>query len=387
MRVLAVLLVVATVFAGPSKGKPDIDNPRSPGTPLEVEFMPFWCNTCTPETPGFEEPKRKVTLFRAEPEKFASRIDLDKGWILIQGKHFRLMSTLRKSKVKMKDGRFVRHDLERLKQIFPKLKVGRDGASLNAHQRAHLYHIRVERLYAHFKALTDAKEAFLGMKAPYELYLFDDYGEHHTLSDQFIGRANDKAGLQHHERDMPNFMVFTTAESQVSIDSGKGDKIFCNHVIHNVAHLLADGFGNYYRETWAWLEEGLAHYYERLENPKHNTFCWTEGKKPDDLLKASWQSVVFNIVRRKKDTPLNKWCEKLQPGELTAIEHGLCWSIVTWLIETEPVRLGKLMREIDDLKKKPTASQAIETAFGVSPSVLHTRWREWVLENGKKKKR
>jgi hypothetical protein len=271
-----------------------------------------------------------------------------------------------------------------LQSIFPKLKIGRDGATLTAHQRAHLYQIRVERLYSHYSALIDNKKPYLGMGARYELFLFDDYAEHHVIADQFIGRANDKAGVQDHRRDSPNFMIFTTAESQVTQNDGKGDRFFSNHVIHNVTHILVDGTHNYYRETWAWLEEGLAHYYERLENPKTNTFCWTEGKKPDDLLKSDWHAVVHNQVRRGKDTSLSEWCEKLQPGELTAVEHGLCWSIVEWLIETEPVRLAKLMTRIDDTVKKPTAAQCIEFAFGVSPSVLHSRWRAWVLAKGKK---
>ncbi|MHC4940647.1 MAG: hypothetical protein ACYTHK_17030 [Planctomycetota bacterium] len=385
-RALAVLSLTALVLAGPSKGPKDIEHPRSPGTPLEIELAPFWCNQCDADTPGFEEPTGKVTLLRVEPEKLAGLLELDKGYVVIQTRNFRILSTLRKGKVKKKDGRFVAYDLERLKTIFPKLKIGREGANLTAHQRAHLYQIRGERLYAHYSALTDIKKRFLGMSAHYELYLFDDYAEHHKLADKYIGRANDKAGVQDHRRDPPNFMIFTTAESQVAQNDGKGDKIFANHFIHNFAHLLADGTHNYYRETWAWLEEGLAHYYERMENPKHNTFCWTEGKKPDNLLKSSWEGVIYNQVRRKRDTPLSEWCEKLQPGELTAIEHGLCWSIVTWLIETEPVRLAKLMTRIDDVKGKPTSTEAIQFAFGVPPTVLHQRWREWVLEQGKKKK-
>jgi len=385
LRVLAILLLGLIAFAGPSKVPTDIEHPRSVGTPLPIKFTPFWCNVCAPETPGFEEPRSPATLLRVPPEKLAELLDLDKGWVVIQTRHFRILSTLRKSKIRKRDGRFVGFDLERLKTIFPKLKIGREGALLNAHQRAHLYQIRGERLYSHYSALLDIKKPFLGMMAHYELYLFDDYAEHHQLTDKYIGRANDKAGVQDHRREKPNFMIFTTAESQVAQNDGKGDRIFANHFIHNMAHLLADGTHNYYRETWAWLEEGLAHYYERMENPKHNTFCWTEGKKPDDLLKASWDNVIYNQVRRRKDTPLSEWCEKLQPGELTAVEHGLCWSIVTWLIETEPVRLAKLMTRIDDIELKSTATEAIEFAFGVPPTVLHQRWREWMRERGKKK--
>ncbi|MHC4952931.1 MAG: hypothetical protein ACYTGZ_03510 [Planctomycetota bacterium] len=386
LRSLAFLLVAAAAFAGPSKFLPDVEHPLSPGTPLTFKFTPFWCNQCATGTPGLEQPKGKVTLLRLEPQKLADDIDLDKGWIVIQTAHFRILSTLRKSKIKKKDGRFVLYDLQRLQQIFPKFKIGREGASLTAHQRAHLYQIRAERVYAHFSTLTNNKKANLGMLARYELYLFDDYAEHHRLADKYIGRANDKAGLQDHRREKPNFMMFTTAESQVAENDGKGDKFLANHFVHNVVHLLADGSGNYYRETWAWLEEGLAHYYERMENPKHNTFCWAEGTKPDDLLKSSWQATIYNIVRRKKDTPLSEWCEKLQPGELTAQEHGLCWSIVKWLAENEQARLAKLMTRIDDIKAKPTSTEAIQFAFGVPPTVLHQRWREWVIEQGKSKK-
>jgi hypothetical protein len=43
------------------------------------------------------------------------------------------------------------------------------------------------------------------------------------------------------------------------------------------------------------------------------------------------------------------------------------------------------MTRIDDTKLKSTATEAIEFAFGVPPTVLHQRWREWMLERGKKK--
>jgi hypothetical protein len=244
----------------------------------------------------------------------------------------------------------------------------------------HLYQIRVERLYAHFAALTDNKRPWLGMDAPYELYMFDDYAEHHALVDKFIGRANDKAGVQHHDREKPNFMVFSTSESQVARDKGKGEAIFSNHIFHNVAHNLADGFHNYYRETWGWLEEGIGHYYERRENERHNTFCWSEGRPPAEFLKPDWNSVIYGLVRRGRDDPLSQWCEKLQPGQLSGTQNGMSWSIVKWMIETEPIRFTKMLEKLNDHEAKPTCEQAIEYAFGVSTTVIHQRWRDYVLK-------
>jgi len=384
-RILGALLVMAGSAAALPKTNQRVEmNPRSPETPLKIVFRPYFCPLCLKEG-RIEGPAKKIVIMRMDPEALAKALDLDPGWIVIATPHFRILSTLRGSKVKFKDSAFARADLERLKTIFPKLTIGREGAYVNAHQRAHLYHIRAERIYAHFAALTDNHQKYLGMHAPYHLMLFDDYADHHKFNDLFIGRANDKAGLQYHIRAEPNFMVFTTAESQVARDKGKGDAIFNNHVIHNLAHNLVDGHGNYYRETWGWLEEGIGHYYERRESPRFNTFCWSEGHPPQTFLKPDWKSVIYSIVRRGKDPPLGQWCEKLQPGGLTGVENGLSWSIVKWLVETDPVRFTKMLRKLDDYKNKPSCAQCIQYAFGVSPTVLHQRWRQYVLKNYRKK--
>jgi len=352
-------------------------NPRSPSTRLTIEFKPWRCTECVkegilpPET--LQEP---ITMMRMPVEKLAEICELRRDWLAIETPHFKIFSNLRRDKIKTEDSTFLAADIYRLAEILPKINPTSPVQVLTAHQRAHLYQIRVERIYAHLAALTKNDRPLLGMKAKYELYLFDNYNEHHIFCDRFTGRANDKAGIQHHIREEPNFMMFTQAESQVQ----GGDIAFANNIIHNVAHNLIDGWGNYYRETWAFLEAGVAHYYERRETPRYNTFCWSEGRPPTELQKPNWESSILSFVRRGKDTPLSEWCEKVQPGELTGVEHGLAWSMIKWLIETDPIRFTKLVELQQDYEHKPTAAQAIEQAFGVTPTVLHQRWREYVLE-------
>ena len=41
----------------------------------------------------------------------------------------------------------------------------------------------------------------------------------------------------------------------------------------------------------------------------------------------------------------------------------------------------------EDLKEKPDCAGCIQHAFGVSPSVLHQRWREYVIEHYSQKRR
>lgn len=375
-----VLALAASSFAGP-KGK-DEEHPRSPGTPLEIRFTPWYCTQCVREG-RIETQEKDLELWQTPLADLVKALDLD-NWIFIETPHFRILSTLRTSTVTFKESAFALADLRRLRRIFPKLRIGRDKARLKPHQRAHLYHIRAERIYTHFAALTDNVEPYLGMGVPYELLLFGDYSDHHMFTDQFIGRGKDRAGVRAVSRAKPYLLLFTTAADQVARDDGKGDHVLSNHVIHNIVHNLVDGHGTYHRETWAWLEEGLAHYYTRRENPKYNSFCWAEGRRPADLAKDRWEEVVFDVVRRQKDLPLNQWCEKLLPGELTATEQGLSWSIVEWLVTTEPIRFTKMLRRLDDLEARPTCAQCIHDAFGVTPNVLHSRWRAYVLEHYRK---
>jgi hypothetical protein len=390
MRPLALLLLgVALVHAGPKKDVyVDEVHPRASETPLEITFAPWYCAACVAEGRIQAEP-REIKMMRMPVGRLAKILELEPGYFVIETPHFKILSELEGTRIRLHDSVFLRADLERLKTIFPKLVIKKPPhfIKLTPHQRAHLYHIKVERIHSHFAALTDNREPHLGMHAPYELFLFDGYAPHHTLSDRYIGHANDQAGVQHHSREEPNFMAFTTCERQVAKDDKKADKAFSNHVIHNVAHNLVDGHGNYYRETWAWLEEGIAHYYERRDNPLQNTFCCTEGKAPKDFLKPDWEYTIYQIVRRGRDLPFSNWCEKLQPAELRGLEHGLCWSIVKWMIETEPLRFTEMLRKLDDTKERPNAAACIQHAFGVSPAVLHRRWREYVLANYRRQKK
>jgi len=380
-------LLVGLVFAGPKTDVVDEVHPRDPEAPLDIRFGPWFCPECVKEE-RIEPQDVQLQMMRRNLEDLLKEIEMDEKWFAIKTPHFRILSSLRKTRISFHDSTFVHADLNRLKTIFPELAIRRPPhkTSLTAHQRAHLYHIRAERVYHHFAALTENNEPNLGMKAPYELLMFDNYASYHRLTDRILGNVADRAGLQHHSRESPNFMAFATAEILVDRNSKKADKAFNNHVLHNVAHNLVDGHGNYFRETWAWLEEGIGHYYERREAPVPNTFCRAEGKAPQDLRKPDWEFTLYQLVRAGKDTPLNAWCKKLQPAELRSYETGMSWGIVKWLIETEPVRFTMMLRKLEDYKGKPDSAACIQHAFGVSPSVLHQRWREHVLAHYSQKR-
>lgn len=355
-------------------------NPRSPTTPLTIVYEPYWCPLCIEEK--LQKPEaRDLQMMQKPVALVAEQLSIKKeDWIAIQTPHYKIFSTLGPTTSKYNDSVYARFDLDRLKKIQPGIAFGPEGAKLTAHQRLHLYQIRLERQYAHFSALTNNTQPNLGMPGIFEIYLFADYTQHHDFVDRYIGGRNDKGGVQWHIQDKPNFMLLSVAESIVAQQVARGDGALANHVFHNTAHLLIDGYNNYFRETPAWIEEGLGHYYERRENTRWNNFCWAEGKPPTDFTKPDWEAIIFTLVRRDRDSPFAQWCEKLQPGELTGIENGLSWSIVKWLIDTEPIRFTKILEPMDDLQRNLKPAELIQDAFGCSSSVLYQRWREYVMK-------
>jgi len=389
MKRLAIVLVCAATAAGAAgaavatrddKKAEDVVHPRAPTTPLPIELEPWWCPTCIAEK-LIKPSELKLEMMHKPVAQVAAQLGIKDGeWLALQTPHFKIFTTLKTSTAKFGDSVYARADLERLKKLMPDVQFGPEGARIDEHQRAHLYHIRLERQYAHFAALTNNTKPNLGMAAMYEIYLFSDYTVHHDFCDRYIGGRNDKGGVQWHIQEPPNFILFSCSESQVMALTAKGDGPLANHLAHNVAHLLVDGYNGYFRETPAWLEEGLGHYYERRENPRWNNFCWAEGKPPTDFTKPDWETIIFSLVRRDKDTPFGQWCEMLQPGELTGIENGLSWSIVRWMIETEPIRFTKMLDAMHDVQRNLKPGELLQDAFDCSPNVLYQRWREYVLK-------
>jgi len=294
-----------------------------------------------------------------------------KGWTVIETPHFTIFSSLGKATVRNSDSRFVSADMKRLAEIFPRLKGHARSHALTPHQRAHLYHLRIERLYAHFRALTDNDRPLLGMRARYEVLLFARYKSHRVIATEFLNKPRDKAGVRSYLNGSPGLLALST-----SADLFHHDRALHDNVRHNLAHNLANGYGNYYRHTWAFLESGVAHWYEQWETGKAITLCHA-GSIRRVPPKSTWRRGVLRLLKHGKDRSLGVWCEKLYPHELSLDEHMIAWSLVDWMIRTDPVRFTRLLDRVQDLKRKPTAAQAIAEVYGVSPYALHQRWREW----------
>jgi hypothetical protein len=353
----------------------DEKHPRAPDQPLNIQVTPWYCPLCLKQELIAGEP-RSIELMRDPAAIMAEKLGVRRNWVVIESPHFRIFSTLKGARIKHSDSTFAAADLLRLKEVFPSFKVGCGGTYVNAHQRAHLYHVRLERQYAHFSALTANTKKWLGMLRPYEVYLFEKDKPYGVFRQQILGRANVEEQVAfEHITGKKNFLVFGTCARFHKA----GDRQLNNRVMHMVSHMLVNGLNNFYSDIWAWLEEGFGHFYERRESEVHNHFCLGFGRVPAEWERGNWRKKIRHAVYRKKERPLSLWCEKLQPQELTEWERALAWSYVDWLMKADPVRLAKLLEMGSRSGERTQAADAISEVFGVTPHVLHDRWRNYVL--------
>jgi hypothetical protein len=372
-RPLLALLLLASVAVAQERF--DERNPRAPDQTLAVTFAPWYCTRCADEK-RIEAGARTVELMSVPAQQLAQDLGVDRDWIAIESPTFRIFSSLEASKVRFSDTPFAAADLRRLKEIFPSFAPS-PQAFVSAHERAHLYQIRLERIVCHFRALAANDLPLLGMGDRFEVYLFEDSDHYRAFTEKALGRVfspRSPAQRQHYGGERSRFVVAVGAELLVG-----RERQLNNTVIHHVAHTLAEGHRQYLADVWGWLDGGLAHYYERRESPDYNVFCLDTTDPPREYARADWPRKVRYLVARKKEPNLGTWCDKTIPQQLSVEQHVIAWSFVDWLVNTDPVRVAKLLDLCKDRRRKWSGTDAIREVFGITPEALHDRWREYVL--------
>jgi len=370
-------MVVVAGFAGAQEVN-DERNPRAPEQALPIVFKPFYCSRCVEEKLIPDEP-REIQFMGREPKALAAALGIKRDWIAIETPNFRIFSNLEGEKVSNGDSPFAAADLQRLKEIFPAFKPGGQGAYLDAHQRAHMYQIRVERIFSHFRALAGNEKPRLGMEGRYEIYLLDDTDQYRAFTETLLGRPfNPKCRVEReHVLEGYRRIVFATA---AEINKG-GERQLANAVAHHTGQDMVCGHNQYVRNAWGWIDEGMAHYYERRGAFGVNCFCMQGQDIPRDFERGDWRQRIRHLVYRKKEPSFGDFCEKTNPQDLAPDEHAFAWSYVDWLIATDPARFAKLLDLAKDPARKGTCADAVQEVFGVTPFALHERWRAYVLES------
>lgn len=340
--------------------------------------------------------------FGAHDTAWADKFFGGKDIYWIESAHFELGLALGAHKVGPEESNEVRAELADLAKVLrdvdPKTRV------LEPFMRAHLYALRVEKLYARFQEVMDVQDSdfpngrsvwllgtpyrgegpYLGQKGKFELLVLP------TAADQ-VGFLMEQFGLSVKRTQRWNVverdsLIVVTNVSENELHS---DGQIYNHVVFNLTINLLDGFEHYSYDTPCWLREGLGHFMEREIDPRFNTFDASEGSHGVRVNKENWDSEVKQLVTGGKAPRVAEMGALKTYAEFEQRHHYACWSMTRFMIETNPKGYACLTAEIHGRKRAdgmPDAENLLDvqrTAFGdclnMSYAQFDEAWRAWAM--------
>lgn len=272
---------------------------------------------------------------------------------------------------------FMKQEIEDLRRVFPKAKLG----TMNGHQIAHLVMNRLVRFYKKFEKemrfwdevkgikLADyGMGPHLGQRAPFEIFVLKKRN-YFKWEDRFIGRksiAGQKWNLM--EDGALTFACYY---------DGPFPR-FNNHLHHNFAQILLWGYRFWSFKLPGWIQMGFGHYIEREITPRYNSFDYDEAGA--EGIPKSWRfkKRIYKLVVGKKTTPFAELKGWIQPSEFSGNDFQQIWSMTEFLIAHDRDRYRDFLILIS---KKVDQDQALKKAFGWSFNVFEERWKDYVRKN------
>ena len=322
----------------------------------------------------------------------------------LESEHFELGFALGPHKVRQEEKKKVRAELTRLAEVLPDVKPR--TKVLDPWLRTHLYAQRLEDLYTRFQELMQVTDEdfpaagtrwnrrgkymgegpYLGQKAKYEVLILPSEAALVTyLKEQF--------GLLIKMSQRWNVIDRGALTLTIHTQQGnlKNDEALHGHLAFNQTINLLDGYKHYSYDTPIWIREGLGHFVEREINPRFNTFDSSEGAVADMTRKEKWAPEAKKLVTQKKAPRMAELVNLKAYAELTLDHHFTTWSMVSFLIETDPdgfACLNDALHGAVNARGVPDGSnlddlhrQAFKDCLGMGYAQFDLAWAEWV-QNG-----
>ena len=169
------------------------------------------------------------------------------------------------------------------------------------------------------------------------------------------------------------------------------DAAMHNHVAFNLAINMLDAYKHYSYETPIWIREGLAHFMEREISPDYNSFDSSEGAVAEMTRETKWEPEVRKLIAAGKAIRMAELIALKDYSGLTLEHHYTTWSMVDWLVKTNPdgfACLNDRLHGITDERGITDGSgmsdrhrEAVRECLGMSYPELDAAWEAWVMAN------
>lgn len=245
----------------------------------------------------------------------------------------------------------------------PRWRVGNE--TLGRNKASHLFIKRCEDVAVKFEKLTGS------LPAQKQAIYFTDSGEENmkvTLVKMGGGRRS-------------TFRFYGLAGQVVQwpdpIGGMDNDEGYHAHTVHNAAHLLTQASVAFQMKLAPWLDEGMAHWFEREIFGKQRTYCFHEVQAKDSWQDADWKKKMYGeVFGNDEDNFASVVTRDLDRLTYRDRAHG--WSFVDYLAKGDA---EKFKTFFGVMKRKNDTKTALDEAYGISMATFHQNWRAWVLKN------
>jgi hypothetical protein len=321
--------------------------------------------------------------------------------VWIETPHFKIGMGLSSHKLKGDERKKVRAELERLAEALPEVQPRAN--LLDPWLRAHLYAQRTEDLWDRFLEIVQVDEdefpeageiwntqgkymgqgPYLGQASKFELLMLPSEAASQRYLTESFGLP---IRLTQRWHDMARGSLSTTLHTQQ--DGLRDDQALHGHVVFNLSVSLLDGFRHYSYDLPTWIREGLAHHLERELNPAFNTFDSSEGAQANTTRKSNWEAETRKLVKAGTAPRMAELMGLRDFSSLELRHHYATWSVVDWLLRTNPGGFACYLNEISGLLNEayePDGSNLSDAHRRIVQECLNLRyveldaaWRAWV---------
>lgn len=305
--------------------------------------------------------------------------------IFLEDENFRIFVDLDGFSTKKHKYRRRAIELKQLGDIFP--GISEKTVQINSHHRAHLYLIRAQRVLRDFVHLTkfhpDAtymqfKGPYLGVDEKYEIYIFRKQVQAGWFMNAFLGHPQKLDGECWHTLQDDSMMAIMHGENLP-------DVWLNNTFTHRMAYNFLAGFRGYHYDLPSWFQLGFGHLMERRERTDFNTFFFGEGRIPDEVWgQSKWKPDVRKWVAKGKVRPLVEIAQFTHENEITPSEHGVVWSLTSYLMSLGNDKFGRFLHILKEKKKGETIYnlqvRAFRSVYNLSMTQFFEDWQKWVLK-------
>jgi hypothetical protein len=321
-------------------------------------------------------------------------------WVFLETAHLRWGSSLPAVTVDLEDKKRVVAEVARLHELLPAVPL--EPKKLDPFLRLHLFAMKGEELYAHFEKILDVTDEdfpetrtqnapfmgagrYLGEKDKYEIVIHSVAANHRAFTKDFCG-SEVTSSLRYHFPDLHKIILSVPA---VDPDMKK-DRWLYPYIVHNLTHMMFCGYKHFSYDPPAWIDEGLACALEKEIEPQSTTNEGEEGSMSDLKGPKDWSAAVKRLIAmgKQKSTADLMHVKRVDGFDLDG--KMTCWSMMRFLIDTEPAPLAKLLGavkgQLDD-KGYPTGKdlpdltrRSMKDLMNWTPAAFDEAWKAWAVK-------